>query len=121
MPSMRTRTSESGTGRAGHGPRGATRMAVRAKADQAASQACRVCGGEVNPRGDCVVCGTKQSDPAPAVDAGLSSWLKGDAGDRGLNEWLGAPASAGAPGAAAEAVPKRLSRGEGAVPEGVTA
>ena len=95
-------------------------MAVRSKADQAASQACRVGGGEVNPRGDCVVCGTKQSDPAPAVDAGLSSWLKGDAGDRGLNEWLGAPASMGAQDATAEALRKWLSGEEGAFQEWLT-
>ena len=49
-------------------------MAVK-PAEGTVSQVCRVCGGEVNPHGECVVCGTKQSDPPKADDKGSASWL----------------------------------------------
>src|SRR2546430_909253 len=68
-------------------------MAVK-PAEGAVSQVCRVCGGEVNPHGECVVCGTKQSDPPKADDKGSTTWLKGDS-DGGLNAWIGASVSGG--------------------------
>ncbi len=67
---------------------------METKADPSGTTAvtCRVCGGEVNARGECVVCGTKQSDSRPATPQnGLSSWLKGDSGGNGLSTWIGAP------------------------------
>jgi len=63
-------------------------------AEGAVSQVCRVCGGEVNPHGECVVCGTKQSDPPKADDRGSATWLKGDS-DGGLNAWIGASVPGG--------------------------
>ncbi len=78
-------------------------MAVK-PIEQTVTQACRVCGGEVNPRGECVVCGTKQSDPPKRVEAAVASWPKsnsdggsaawlatpsGDARDEALRKWLG--------------------------------
>jgi KaiC/GvpD/RAD55 family RecA-like ATPase len=58
------------------------------------AQACRVCGGEVNPHGECVVCGTKQSEaPARSGDSGAAAWLRGDASG-GMGSWL--PGGAGA-------------------------
>ncbi len=73
--------------------------------------ACRVCGGEVNPRGECVVCGTKQTAAGATVgtDNGLASWLKGDSGDSGLNTWMGAPVNASGPDAREEALRKWLA------------
>src|SRR3989454_466029 len=68
-------------------------MAVK-PAEGTVSQVCRVCGGEVNPHGECVVCGTKQSDPPKADDKGSTTWLKGDS-DGGLNAWIGASVSGG--------------------------
>ncbi|HEX9567660.1 MAG TPA: ATPase domain-containing protein [Thermoplasmata archaeon] len=68
-------------------------MAVR-PAEGTVSQVCRVCGGEVNPHGECVVCGTKQSDPPKADDKGSTTWLKGDS-DGGLNAWIGASVAGG--------------------------
>ena len=67
-------------------------MAVKPK-DSAVAQACRVCGGEVNPHGECVVCGTKQSESEPAKgdDKGLTTWLKGNS-DASLGAWLGTTA-----------------------------
>ena len=62
---------------------------VTKPAEGTVSQVCRVCGGEVNPHGECVVCGTKQ-DAAPtaaADDKGISPWLKGDSGS--MSTWLG--------------------------------
>src|SRR5256714_15324647 len=56
-------------------------------------QVCRVCGGEVNPHGECVVCGTKQDSAPPMGDRGLSAWLKGESSDTGA--WLGATTSGG--------------------------
>lgn len=94
-------------------------MALRSKAEEALSPACRVCGGEVNARGECVVCGTKQSDaPAPsAADSGLSSWLKGESGDNGLSAWIGAPVSGGSLDPSAEALRKWLAGQEDAFQE----
>ncbi len=62
-------------------------MAVK-PTEGAVSQACRVCGGEVNPHGDCVVCGTKQSDPPKTADAGPAR-IKADS-TGGTNAWVGA-------------------------------
>src|SRR2546426_84046 len=56
-------------------------------------QVCRVCGGEVNPHGECVVCGTKQDSAPPMGDRGLSAWLKGESS--GTAAWLGATTSGG--------------------------
>ncbi len=67
-------------------------MAVK-PTDGTVAQVCRVCGGEVNPHGECVVCGTKQSPSgAKAEDKGLGTWLKGDS-DGSLNAWMGAEAT----------------------------
>src|SRR2546422_10095944 len=68
-------------------------MAVK-PAEATVSQVCRVCGGEVNPHGECVVCGTKQSDPPKSDDKGSTTWLKGDS-DGGLNTWIGASVAGG--------------------------
>src|SRR5438128_5627699 len=59
------------------------------------SQVCRVCGGEVNPHGECVVCGTKQSDSPKTEDPGTAAWLKGESSDGGLNAWIGASVAGG--------------------------
>src|SRR2546427_4118721 len=56
-------------------------------------QVCRVCGGEVNPHGECVVCGTKQDSTPPMGDRGLSAWLKGESSE--TSAWLGATTSGG--------------------------
>src|SRR3989442_12111185 len=80
-------------GRASDAQGGTGPMAVK-PAEATVSQVCRVCGGEVNPHGECVVCGTKQSDPPKADDKGSSAWLKGDS-DGGLNAWIGASVEGG--------------------------
>src|SRR2546427_8072381 len=80
-------------GRASDAQGGTGPMAVK-PAEGAVSQVCRVCGGEVNPHGECVVCGTKQSDPPKADDRGSTTWLKGDP-DGGLNAWIGASVAGG--------------------------
>src|SRR3989475_10797973 len=64
-------------------------MAVK-QTDETVSPACRVCGGEVNPHGECVVCGTKQSDPPKSPDAAVASWPKGGS-DAGSAAWLATP------------------------------
>ncbi len=64
-------------------------MAVK-PTEETVSPACRVCGGEVNPHGECVVCGTKQSDPPKSSDAAAASWPKGDSGG-GSAAWLATP------------------------------
>src|SRR5207245_9419548 len=69
-------------------------MAVK-PAEGTVSQVCRVCGGEVNPHGECVVCGTKQSDPPKTEDRGTAAWLKGESSDGGLNAWIGASVAGG--------------------------
>ncbi|HYY49037.1 MAG TPA: ATPase domain-containing protein [Thermoplasmata archaeon] len=62
-------------------------MAVR-PTEGSVAQACRVCGGEVNPHGECVVCGTKQSEaPVRAEDRGAAAWLKGESSG-GMGSWL---------------------------------
>src|SRR3989441_4423145 len=78
-------------------------MAVK-PTEETVSPACRVCGGEVNPHGECLVCGTKQSDPPRSPEAAVASWPKsesdgasaawlatpsGDARDEALRKWLG--------------------------------
>ncbi|TLZ95551.1 MAG: hypothetical protein E6J98_01120, partial [Methanobacteriota archaeon] len=63
-------------------------MALKPADGTVAQQVCRVCGGEVNPHGECVVCGTKQDAPAMA-DKGLPSWLKTESGE--ATTWLNAP------------------------------
>src|SRR5947199_10371757 len=68
-------------------------MAVKPADSTVAQQVCRVCGGEVNPHGECVVCGTKQDSAAPAGDRGLSAWMKGESS--GTAAWLGASTSGG--------------------------
>src|SRR5437867_13304782 len=79
-------------------------MAVK-PAEGAVAQVCRVCGGEVNPHGECVVCGTKQSDPLKADDKGAAPWLKAES-DGGLNAWIGASVAGG--DSRDEALRKRL-------------
>jgi len=84
------------------------RLAVKATAEVVPS--CRVCGGAVNSRGECVVCGTKQTDPqTPAADKNLASWLKGDSNANGLSAWIGAPVVAPAADPNAEALRKWLA------------
>src|SRR5207249_4902457 len=68
-------------------------MAVKPADSTVAQQVCRVCGGEVNPHGECVVCGTKQDSAPPAGDRGLSAWMKGESS--GTAAWLGASTSGG--------------------------
>src|SRR5438094_69295 len=65
-------------------------MAVK-PAEGTVLQVCRVCGGEVNPHGECVVCGTKQSDPPKTEDPGTAAWIKGESSD-GDREATGARA-----------------------------
>ena len=69
-------------------------MAVK-PAEGTVLQVCRVCGGEVNPHGECVVCGTKQSDPPKTEDPGTAAWIKGESSDGGLNAWIGASVAGG--------------------------
>ena len=72
---------------------------------------CRVCGGEVNARGECVVCGTKQGEPrSPETNGNLTSWLKGESGANGLSTWIGAPV--GAPPDAREDALRKWLAGE---------
>src|SRR6266571_5240890 len=79
----------SGVGRANDAMGATGLMAVKPR-DGTLAQVCRVCGGEVNPRGECVVCGTKQSESgAKSDDKGLDTWLKGDS-DGGLSPWMAA-------------------------------
>src|SRR5882762_6347128 len=66
-------------------------MAVK-PVERTVPQACRVCGGEVNPHGECVVCGTKQNESSSAATSS-SSWPKGEGGS--MNAWLGASGSVG--------------------------
>ena len=85
-------------------------MDAKADASGPAPQTCRVCGGEVNPRGECVVCGTKQAEPsARAADNGLASWLKGDQDGAGLSDWIGAPIPATPPDGREDALRKWLA------------
>src|SRR6266508_2166178 len=84
----------SGVGRANDAMGGTGLMAVK-PTDGTVAQVCRVCGGVVNPHGECVVCGTKQSlSGAKAEEKGLGTWLKGDS-DGGLNTWMAAEAASG--------------------------
>src|SRR6266568_7089398 len=82
----------SGVGRANDAAGGQGLMAMQ-PTDGTVAQVCRVCGGEVNPHGECVVCGTKQSaSGAKAEDKGLGTWLKSESVG-GLNAWMGAEAT----------------------------
>src|SRR6266508_4288541 len=84
----------SGVGRANNAMGGTGLMAVK-PTEGTVAQVCRVCGGEVNPHGECVVCGTKQSlSGGKAEDKGIGTWLKSDA-DSGLNSWMGAEGTGG--------------------------
>src|SRR3989442_6028516 len=76
-------------GRAIHALGGTGPMAVK-PTEETVSPACRVCGGEVNPHGECVVCGTKQSDPPKSTEAAVASWPKGGS-DAGSAAWLATP------------------------------
>jgi KaiC/GvpD/RAD55 family RecA-like ATPase len=107
-------------------------MGVKSTDGTVSQQACRVCGGEVNPQGECVVCGSKQ-DVAPAAgDRGAAAWLRGESGgtpwvgggggdprdealrkwlsgeDTAFQDWLGVPTTSGA-GSAARAASDRAS------------
>ena len=54
-------------------------METKSDAGGSTTVTCRVCGGEVNPRGECVVCGTKQTEAREAAgEGGLASWVKGE-------------------------------------------
>jgi len=82
---------------------------------------CRVCGGEVNARGECVVCGTKQNEQRnPEANGNLTSWLKGEAGDNGLSTWIGAPVGA-SPDAREDALRKWLAGEDNAFQEWIGA
>src|SRR3989475_773700 len=96
MPSRRVASSNRffRVGRASDAQGGTGPMAVK-PAEGTVSQVCRVCGGEVNPHGECVVCGTKQSDPPKTEDRGTAAWLKGESSDGGLNAWIGASVGGG--------------------------
>src|SRR3989442_4066926 len=100
-------------GRAIHALGGTGPMAVR-PTEETVSPACRVCGGEVNPHGECVVCGTKQSDPPKSTDAAAASWPKGDSGG-GSAAWLATPSG----DARDEALRKWLGGEDTAVQEGI--
>ncbi|HYM40765.1 MAG TPA: ATPase domain-containing protein, partial [Thermoplasmata archaeon] len=86
------------------------RVEMKAETGGTAAVTCRVCGGEVNARGECVVCGTKQSDPrAAAANEGLTSWLKGESGATGLSGWVGAPLPTQSPDGRDDALRKWLA------------
>jgi len=71
-------------------------VGAKSETEQAPALTCRVCGGEVNARKECVVCGTKQTEARTSSgDSSLSAWLKGESGDNGLSSWMGAPVSSG--------------------------
>ncbi|MGQ0796240.1 MAG: hypothetical protein ACT4OI_00005, partial [Methanobacteriota archaeon] len=96
-------------------------MPVRPKADASLAQSCRVCGGEVNPSGECVVCGTKQNAPARkktvlADRPTTASADPADAGGNGFASWLGGPIS-GSSEANADALRKWLAGEESAFQE----
>src|SRR2546427_3780697 len=115
MPSRRVASSNRffRVGRASDAQGGTGPMAVK-PAEGTVSQVCRVCGGEVNPHGECVVCGTKQSDPPKTEDRGTAAWLKGESSDGGLNAWIGASVAGG--GSQDEGPPKWLAGEDTALP-----
>ncbi len=85
-------------------------MATKAEAGGSAVVTCRVCGGEVNPHGECVVCGTKQGEPNSVASQGnLVSWLKGGQGENGLSGWIGAPVVPANPDGREDALRKWLA------------
>src|SRR3989442_4303755 len=100
-------------GRAIHALGGTGPMAVK-PTEETVSPACRVCGGEVNPHGECVVCGTKQSDPPKSTEAAVASWPKGGS-DAGSAAWLATPSG----DARDEALRKWLAGGGPGCPEGI--
>src|SRR2546422_9395767 len=114
MPSRRVASSNRffRVGRASDAQGGTGPMAVK-PAEGTVSQVCRVCGGEVNPHGECVVCGTKQSDPPKTEDPGTATWLKGESSDGGLNGWIGAPVAGG--GLHEESLPEGAAGGDTAL------
>ncbi|TLZ40265.1 MAG: recombinase RecA [Methanobacteriota archaeon] len=59
------------------------------------SQVCRVCGGEVNPHGECVVCGTRQNEASvKPEDSRGSTWLKSEPSG-GIGSWLAGGSAGG--------------------------
>src|SRR2546427_11773580 len=88
-------------------------MAVK-PTEETVSPACRVCGGEVNPHGECVVCGTKKADPPKSPDAAVASWPKSES-DGASAAWLATPS--GDPRGAA--LRRWLAGGDTPVPEGI--
>ncbi len=85
-------------------------METKAEAGASAPLTCRVCGGEINARGECVVCGTKQAQPRDETSqTGLVSWLKGAQGEEGLSNWIGTPIPAANPDGRDEALRKWLA------------
>src|SRR5688572_6529726 len=94
LATRRDRDDPSRVGRVRDGRGGAAPMAVK-PAEGTVSQACRVCGGEVNPHGECVVCGTRQNESATAApDKGTASWTKVDSSS-GMGTWMGAGPAGG--------------------------
>jgi KaiC/GvpD/RAD55 family RecA-like ATPase len=71
-------------------------MAVK-PAEGTVAQVCRVCGGEVNPHGECVVCGTRQNEASvkPENSRG-STWLKSEPSG-GIGSWLAGGSAGGDP------------------------
>ena len=80
-------------------------MATKGKSTvDVTAQSCGVCGGALNPEGECTTCGTKHElgangtmVPVPSntpsrsggSDNGLTKWLAGEASDSSLQVWLG--------------------------------
>ncbi len=94
-------------------------MPAKSKSKHETAPSCRICGGEVNRRGQCAVCGTKQSEALAGgrEQNGLAAWLKGDASSASLERWIGAPIPGSPSGATAQALRKWLSGEEGAFEE----
>src|ERR1700704_1995052 len=134
MPSGRLASGSDSTqgGHARDGQRGTAPMGVKSTDGTVTQQACRVCGGEVNPGGECVVCGSKQ-DVAPAAGDRGAAWLRGESSgtpwlgggggdvrdealrkwlsgeDTAFQDWLGVPTTSGSSNAARAAAGDRLS------------
>jgi len=97
-------------------------MPVKGRADASLAQPCRVCGGDVNPSGECSVCGTKQTPPTVQKKAVLVDRPKAPTPEPaeptsgGLPSWLAGPGS-GSAEANADALRKWLSGEESAFQE----